>query len=124
MFRIPSRQSVFSQLSQKIQKLVEPYESLTKVPVHWGEQDIFGHLNHVYHLRYFETARINHSEQVLRPKLSVKDFDDFVKGKGVGPIVKSIHINYKAITYSPDNMVVAVRIKPELLGPDRFVQEW
>lgn len=32
--------------------------SITTIPVAWGEQDAFGHVNNVVYFRWFETARI------------------------------------------------------------------
>lgn len=34
------------------------------VPVAWGEQDAFGHLNNVVYFRYFESARMHFLERI------------------------------------------------------------
>lgn len=35
-----------------------------EVPVAWGEQDAFGHLNNVAYLRYFESARMRFLDRI------------------------------------------------------------
>lgn len=35
-----------------------------EVPVAWGEQDAFGHLNNVVYLRYFESARMHFLDRI------------------------------------------------------------
>lgn len=35
-----------------------------EVPVAWGEQDAFGHLNNVAYLRYFESARMHFLDRI------------------------------------------------------------
>lgn len=35
-----------------------------EVPVAWGEQDLFGHVNNVVYFRYFESVRMYFLEQV------------------------------------------------------------
>ncbi len=34
------------------------------VPVWWGDQDAFGHVNNTVYLRWFESARIAYSREV------------------------------------------------------------
>ena len=31
-----------------------------KISVAWGDMDAYGHINNIYYLRYFETARIQY----------------------------------------------------------------
>ena len=35
-----------------------------QVPVAWGEQDLFGHVNNVVYFRYFETVRMHYLERI------------------------------------------------------------
>ncbi len=35
-----------------------------QVPVAWGEQDLFGHVNNVVYFRYFETVRMYYLERI------------------------------------------------------------
>lgn len=35
-----------------------------EIPVAWGEQDAFGHLNNVMYFRYFESVRMHYLERI------------------------------------------------------------
>ena len=35
-----------------------------EVPVAWGEQDLFGHVNNVVYFRYFESVRMHFLERI------------------------------------------------------------
>jgi acyl-CoA thioester hydrolase len=118
--KVLSREQVYNSLSSNCKRLADNYPSLLRIPVQWGEQDMFGHLNNVHFVRYMESGRICHAEQCLKPHLTSKEYNDFVYGQGVGPILKSIAIQYKAITWFPDNLVVCSRVLKESLGRDRF----
>ncbi|KAJ3022461.1 hypothetical protein HKX48_006139 [Thoreauomyces humboldtii] len=109
-------------LTPDVAALVEKYPSLVSVPVHWGEQDTFGHLNNVAYLRYFETGRIAYFEQILRPNLTRQAYNSFILARGIGPIVKSINVTYKAPVRYPDILTVATRIDPSSVKKGGFVQ--
>jgi len=35
------------------------------IPVAWGDMDVFGHVNNVQYMRYFETARVKYFEELM-----------------------------------------------------------
>ena len=35
-----------------------------EVPVAWGEQDLFGHVNNIVYFRYFESVRMHYLERI------------------------------------------------------------
>ncbi|MBK9148792.1 MAG: acyl-CoA thioesterase [Flavobacteriales bacterium] len=41
-----------------------PFVVSIEVPVAWGDQDAFGHLNNVVYLRYFESVRMHYLERI------------------------------------------------------------
>jgi acyl-CoA thioester hydrolase len=104
------------QLSQRIQSLIRNYPSATTCKVKWGEMDMVGHLNNVYHCRYFEVGRVSYYEQVLEPQLKGKF--SFLEPHGVGPILKNVNINYRLPVEYPDTLVIASRIGD--IKPDRW----
>jgi acyl-CoA thioesterase FadM len=53
---IPSPSIVRQTLSPKIKGIISSYPSVIRVPIAWGEMDMFGHLNNIWHARYAETA--------------------------------------------------------------------
>ncbi|KAJ3325017.1 hypothetical protein HDV06_005606 [Boothiomyces sp. JEL0866] len=107
-------------LSPKLQEFVKSYPSIAKFQLHWGEMDMFGHLNNVWYIRYVESARFAHFEQVLKKNFTETQYKNFKDGTGVGIIVKSISINYRAPALYPDNLIVATKIGN--LSNDRYTQ--
>jgi acyl-CoA thioester hydrolase len=41
-----------------------PLKVSIEVPVAWGEQDAFGHLNNVVYFRYFESVRMHYLDRI------------------------------------------------------------
>ena len=79
------------------------------IPVQWGDQDAFGHVNNTVYLRWCESVRI---EYLRRIGLWMIGED------GIGPILASISCDYrKPLTY-PDTVHVGVRV--ERIGNTSF----
>jgi acyl-CoA thioester hydrolase len=72
------------------------------VPMHWGEQDPFGHANNINYFRWAETARI---EYLIR----VGAWERYQREK-VGPIVASLSCNFRRPLTYPDTLHVGARI--------------
>ena len=81
-----------------------------EVPVAWGEMDAFGHVNNIVYLRWFESARITYFERIGWLESSRAD--------GVGPILHSTQVRFRAPVQWPDTMTVATRVSA--LEEDRF----
>jgi acyl-CoA thioester hydrolase len=41
-----------------------PFVVSIEIPVAWGEQDAFGHLNNVVYFRYFESVRMHYLDRI------------------------------------------------------------
>jgi acyl-CoA thioester hydrolase len=79
------------------------------IPVQWGDQDAFGHVNNTVYLRWCESVRIEYLRRIGLWLIG----DD-----GVGPILASISCDYRrALTY-PDTVYVGVRV--ERIGNSSF----
>lgn len=72
------------------------------LPVQWGDQDAFGHVNNVVYFRWFESARI---EYLNRAGLS-----SLMAGSGIGPILAHIECNYRRQLNYPDTLQVSAGI--------------
>jgi acyl-CoA thioester hydrolase len=72
------------------------------VPVLWGDQDAFGHVNNIVYLRWCETARI---EYLIRVGLWT-----MLKEENVGPIVAGIACDYRKPVEYPDEMQIGARV--------------
>ncbi|KAI0865673.1 hypothetical protein F4860DRAFT_509555 [Xylaria cubensis] len=82
----------------------------------WGEMDSFGHVNNTVYIRYAESARVN---WILRfasqdPKHR-EAWNDLMKPKSIGLIMKSIKADFKFPMTAPDTISVyhKLRICPE-----------
>jgi acyl-CoA thioester hydrolase len=82
--------------------LLADFRTVTELPVQWGDQDAFGHVNNVMYFRWFESARID--------LLSVCPSGVTMSGKGLGPILASISCNYRRQLRFPDSILIGSRI--------------
>jgi acyl-CoA thioester hydrolase len=84
------------------------HESLTgfpvviALPVLWGDQDAFGHVNNLRYMSWAETARV---EYLVRIGLGASLPPD-----GVGPILVSISCDFKRPVNYPDTVLVGARV--------------
>ena len=70
------------------------------LPVQWGDQDAFGHVNNVRFLRWFESSRIAYFR-----KCGIK-----LTAAGLGPILAAVHCNYRQQVRFPDTVIVGARV--------------
>lgn len=75
---------------------------LIQLPVQWGDQDAFGHVNNTVYFRWFESARIAYLERL--------DLADKSSSHGLGPILASIQCNYRRQLRYPDVVWIGTRI--------------
>ena len=72
------------------------------LPVQWGDQDAFGHVNNTVYFRWFESARIAYSDRI--------GLSELMKTEKVGPILASIRCDYRRqITY-PETVIVGAKV--------------
>ncbi len=72
------------------------------LPLQWGDQDAFGHVNNTVPIRWFESARIAYLEQ--------SDMRHMMETGGLGPILASITCHYRRQLHYPDTVLVGARI--------------
>jgi acyl-CoA thioester hydrolase len=72
------------------------------LPIQWGDQDAFGHVNNTVPIRWFESCRIVYFEQI---KLESRN-----PSGGLGPILANIRCNYRSQLSYPDTVHVGARI--------------
>jgi acyl-CoA thioester hydrolase len=73
------------------------------IPVQWGDQDGFGHVNGVMYLKWFESARVAYLEREDIGNLMVMH-------EGAGPIMASITCNYLSQIRYPDIVVIGAKV--------------
>ena len=76
-----------STIPDDVKLALKDYTTITALPVQWGDQDSFGHVNNVVYFRWFESARIELLDQFPTAVT--------MSGKGLGPILASIKCDYR-----------------------------
>ena len=105
--------------------------------VQWGDMDAYKHVNNVQYFRYFETARMAHTRELLRaiPQSSSFDGRGFIDATAVGPILASSSCVFKVPVEFPDLLFAgssivgaaahqADHIEAPAASKDRFVMEY
>ncbi len=72
-----------------------------EIPVLWGNQDLFGHVNNCVHIRWFESARVAYWETGMR---------GLFEGNRWGPILANVTCNYRSQVRYPDTIHVGGKI--------------
>ena len=93
---------------------LDGFPVVVELPVAWGEMDAFAHVNNVVYFRYFETARTVYFDKI--------GFLETIKASGVGPIIASVHCDFRKPLTFPDTIFVGVRISE--MSADRFLMQF
>jgi acyl-CoA thioesterase FadM len=92
---------------RSLQQFLSLFPVACRVPVQWGEQDPFNHLNNVQYVRYAENARIKYFKSLLleisKPQ---PEHLDFLTAKGLGPILAETHVKFISPVTAGDTLVV------------------
>ena len=83
------------------------FPALIRLPVQWGDQDAFGHVNNIVYFRWFESARIAYLERI---GLGDKHAGSLTDRDNIGPILAAISCNYRKQIKYPDTVIVGARI--------------
>ncbi len=75
---------------------------VVEIPVQWGDQDAFRHVNNAVFHRWFESARIAYWLRIgLHGRVDID---------GLGPILASIRCDYRRPVTFPDSIRVGARV--------------
>jgi len=83
--------------------MLEDFPAVATLPVQWGDQDLFGHVNNTVYFRWFETSRVEYWYK--------SGLQDLMGPQGLGPILASVKCDYKKQIRYPDTIKVAARIE-------------
>lgn len=78
------------------------YPLVIPLPIVWGDQDAFGHVNNTVPIRWFESARIAYWERV--------GLGHHTDPTGLGPILAAINCNYRRQLHYPDTVHIGARV--------------
>jgi len=82
--------------------LLVSFPVVIAIPVQWGDQDAFGHVNNTVPFRWFESARIAYSRRI--------GLFDLFQADRIGPILAATSCNYRHQVTFPDTVQVGIRV--------------
>jgi acyl-CoA thioester hydrolase len=86
----------------QLEQLLAKYPVVIALPVFWGDQDAFGHVNNNAYFRWFESARIALSQRI--------GLFELFKAERIGPILASVSCDYRRQVTFPDTIHAAIRV--------------
>src|ERR1044072_3608642 len=87
--------------------LLVGYPLSITLPVQWGDQDAFGHVNNVVYFRWMESARIEYFRQA--------GLNAFESKQAIGPLLASISCDFRRQLTFPDTLQISASITE--IGP-------
>ena len=87
-------------IDPSLESLVAKYPVVIALPVFWGDQDAFGHVNNKITFRWFESARVAYFERI--------GLIDLFGSERIGPILASTSCDYRRQLRYPDTVHVGV----------------
>src|SRR5438105_6631792 len=89
-------------MDPELTELLAGYPVVIDIPVWWGDQDAFQHVNNTVYLRWYESSRIAYHRTI--------GLSDLMTTGNVGPILASISCEYRYPLTFPDTVRVGARI--------------
>lgn len=87
---------------QNASELLNDYPIILTLPILWGDQDAFGHVNNVVYFRWCESARVAY--------LNDTGLQALMSQANLGPILASIKCDYLRQLNYPDTVQIGARI--------------
>jgi len=85
-----------------VPELLKEFPVVVSLPVQWGDQDSFGHVNNTVYFRWCETARVAYFERI--------GMSMFVAQDGKGPILAAIRCDFRRPVTYPDTVHIGARV--------------
>jgi acyl-CoA thioester hydrolase len=82
--------------------LLTGFPVVVTMPVQWGDQDAFGHVNNTVYFKWMESARIAYSLRI--------GLHDLLTARRVGPILASASCDYRRPVTFPDTVHMGIRV--------------
>jgi acyl-CoA thioester hydrolase len=98
----PASGPVFMASDSSLESLLAKYPIAIALPVFWGDQDVFRHVNNNAYFRWFESARIALSLRI--------GLIDLFRAEKIGPILASVSCDYRRQITFPDTIHAAIRV--------------
>ena len=101
-FGHPHLSSFYTERVTDPSPLLSGYPIVTTIPVLWGDEDSFAHVNNLIYLRWCEASRVEYMRRVA--------FWGDPPPNGTGPILASVKCDYKIPLTYPDTIDVGTRV--------------
>ena len=82
---------------------LKDFPAIATIPVQWGDQDMFQHVNNAIYFRWFESSRVEYWHQ--------SGLFEALQESGFGPILASVTCNYKKQIRFPDTVLIGTRVE-------------
>ena len=79
------------------------FPAVATIPVQWGDQDLFKHVNNAVYFRWFESSRVEYWHK--------SGLFDALEVSGFGPILASVTCNYKRQIKFPDTVLIGTKVE-------------
>jgi len=79
------------------------FPAVATIPVQWGDQDLFKHVNNAVYFRWLESSRVEYWHR--------SGLFDALKESGFGPILASVTCNYKKQIKFPDTVLIGTKVE-------------
>lgn len=89
-------------MTESVPQELADHPVVLRLPVQWGDQDAFGHVNNVVHFRWMESARIHYFDRA--------GLGHMMSNQGQGPILASIKCDYRRQLTYPDAVLISASI--------------
>ena len=89
-------------MNRECRQLLEEYPIRISVPLLWGDEDAFGHVNNIIYLRWAETVRVKYLMRV--------GLWQWKRSDRIGPILASITCNFRRPLNYPDTIYAGARV--------------
>ena len=85
------------------------YSAIISIPIQWGDQDAFGHVNNTVPIRWFESSRIAF--------LDACGLGEMMTGEGVGPILAAVTPAITANKFASPTLSTSALARQTLVVP-------
>ena len=89
--------------SQTPSEALPKFPAIATIPVQWGDQDLFKHVNNTVYFRWFESSRVEYWHK--------SGLFDALEVKGFGPILASVNCNYRLQIKYPDTVLIGTKVE-------------
>lgn len=87
---------------------LKEFPVVLRLPILWGDLDLYGHVNNVVYLKWFEAARAIYAQRV--------GVEVITRDRGIGAILASVHCEYRHPVTYPGEVFAAVRVTDISVG--------